>query len=125
MEDSYTAKFPLYHDLLKDLPSRDLTAYQKRDFIKKVAEIDHNGHETMYALIKIHCLREATSPFVIPYSGAVQTIKHSSESRDITFELVKFPPKLRQLLYKFIKRHIKAMAEENERNHLHQGKQKK
>ena len=44
--------FPLYDNLSKDIPKKDLTVTQKEDFVKKVENINQAGQDLIYALVE-------------------------------------------------------------------------
>ena len=69
--------------------------------------IDQNGFEIVYALIRIFQLEnnDDKSTFKIPYGG--KFIKD-----DLNFNLNYLPLQLKQILYKFLLLHIKTMKEE-------------
>ena len=99
---------PLYDNLFKETTNEDLTTKEKEDFIKLIKNIDQNGFEMAYALIRIYQLEnhEDKSTFKIPYGG-----KFINE--DIMFNLHDLPCHLKQILYKFLIIHTKAMKEDN------------
>jgi len=100
------SNFPLYTSISTGIPGKDLTATQKKDFIKKVESMDPDGHELIYALIKTYYIdSEQDSPFTIPYGGKFVR-------NDMTFDLTDIPSKLRQILYKFVKIHTKKVKED-------------
>ncbi len=101
-----SSSFPIYNIMIKDTKNSDLTAKQKNDFISKIATIDKNGYELIYALIKTYEINNEDVPnsFQLPYSGKFV-------NNDIHFDLEKIPLKLRQVLYKFINVHIEQMEE--------------
>ena len=100
------SNFPLYTSISTGIPNKDLTAKQKKDFIKKVDEMEVDGHELIYALIKTYYIdNEQDSPFTIPYGGKFVR-------DDMTFNLADIPHKLRQILYKFVKIHGKKVKED-------------
>lgn len=103
------SKFPLYDSLLKDIPETDLTVTQKRIFIKRVSKIDTNGHELVYALIRMYQVEnnEENTSFTLPYNGTYV-------ENDISFDLDKLPNKLKQILFKFMGFHIDKMKEEKD-----------
>lgn len=102
------SNFPLYNSLLTDLPEKDLTSAQKRDFLKKIPTIDEEGHELTYALIKMHQIKSHDNSLShnLPYNG-------KNDGEGFNFDIENFPIDLRQILYKFIKMHIKKMKEES------------
>jgi len=101
------SKFPLYDSLSKDLPQEDLTPTEKRLFIKKIGKIDNNGHELVYALIRMYQVEnnEENTSFTLPYNGIFV-------DSDINFDLDKFPIYLKHILFKFLSVHIDKMKEE-------------
>lgn len=100
------SRFPLYDSLYKDIPINDLTLVQKKMFMKKILKIDMNGHEIIYALIKMYqVLNEENNMIALPYKGLYY-------SKDISFDLDLFPVSLKHILLKFIGVHIYKMKEE-------------
>ena len=100
------SKFPLYDNLSKDIANKDLSPSQKRSFIRKIKQIDDNGCELVYVLIRMYQIENDTNTsFTVPYNGIFS-------KNDISFDLDQFPNKLKQLLYKFLKVHINKMNEE-------------
>lgn len=128
--------FPLYDSLVKDLPKRDLTVKQKEDFLVKVQEINDAGTELLVALIQYHALQSGettngttngTTVEKVPYKGTCVGTKNAkcaktvkSNTEDITWDLLSFPIKLRQILYKFVAMHLKSMMEEVSRQERHE-----
>jgi len=99
------SEFPLYTTLLPNLPVKDLTVLQKNDFIKKVAILDLEGRELIFALIKCYFIEHNNDKFAIPYNGQLAKDR-------IDFDLLEFPVELRQLLYKFVTLHGKKVMED-------------
>lgn len=101
------SKFPLYDSLSKDIPNVDLTPTQKRAFIKRISTIDKNGHDLVYALVRMYQVEniEENTSFILPYNGTFV-------DNDINFDLDKFPVDLKQILFRFIGVHIDKMNEE-------------
>jgi hypothetical protein len=101
-----SSNFPLYTTLFTNLPRKDLTIVQKNDFIRKVADLDSKTHELLYALIKCYFLEnDSGEAFSIPYNGKLAKDR-------IEFNLLDFPPNLKQLLYKFVMIHQKKLLED-------------
>lgn len=92
-------KFPLYDSLCKDLPTRKMTASQKKSFMGKVKKIDQSGHDSLYALLKMYKIVNDDTSFDIPLS--------------LEFDMNKLPNKLNHVLYKFINIHLVKMKEED------------
>ena len=98
--------FPLFTTLKTNLPKKDLTVIQKNDFIKKISTLDSKTHELIYALIKCYFLEQDNGESLsIPYNGKLSKDK-------IEFNLLDFPPSLKQLLYKFLSIHQKTLLED-------------
>jgi hypothetical protein len=101
------SKFPLFDNLSKNIPNRDLLLAEKRLFMKNIEEADKNGHELIYALIRVYQIenKEDNTSFTLPYNG-------SYVDKNITFDLDKFPIKLKHILFKFLKVHLDKQKEE-------------
>jgi hypothetical protein len=107
--------FPLYDNLIKDLPKKDLTPKQKTDFITNISNIDLTGQELIYALVQFYYLCENSELSTnLPYKGIKE--QKDNELYNITWNLSDFPIKLRALLYKFMNMHLKTLQEEDTRN---------
>ena len=102
------SNFPLYDNLLNKTSSSDLTVKQKEEFTKMIKNIDQNGYELIYILIRIFQIEnnEDKSTFKLPYGG--KYVKN-----DIKFNLEDLPNQLKQILYKFLNIHIKSINEKN------------
>ena len=98
-------EFPLYDTLVKDISDKDITLQQKKDCITKLQSFNSKGYELLYVLIKIHSIKEGYGE-ILPYNGKFL------DDKDIEFDIEQFPNKLKQMLYKFILLHNKAMKEE-------------
>jgi hypothetical protein len=108
------SKFPLYDNLSKKLSKRDLFTKQKKEFINLVQELDNEGYELMYTLIKIHSVQNPTysiNNYNIPYNG-------KCVQKDIIFDLDLLPIPLKRILFKFVKIHIKKMKEDLKRKKI-------
>jgi hypothetical protein len=100
------SKFPLYDSLLKDISSNDLNVTQKRAFLKRIQKIDTDGHELVYALIRMYQVEnnEENTSFTLPYNG---TYVESA----ICFDLDRLPNMLKQILFKFTGVHLDTMKD--------------
>jgi hypothetical protein len=101
------SNFPLYDSLSSGVLNIDLSTKQKDEFMKIMKNIDVDGAERIYVLIRMYQLEncEDKSTFKIPYGG-----KYVKE--DLKFDLNDLPNELKQMLYKFVKMHTKTMEEE-------------
>ena len=101
------SNFPLYDNLITEKSSDDLTPKQKDEFVKITKNLDANGYELIYALIRTYQLEnsEDKSTFKIPYGG--KFVKN-----DIKFDLNDLPNELKNMLYKFVLIHEKTINEE-------------
>jgi hypothetical protein len=107
--------FPLYDRLSNNVPDKDLTLKQKKYILESVENIDSNGQELLYVLIKHSSLQEKEyCKKLIPYNG--NDVIKSNYCRDITWDLSKFPNKLKHIILNFLKMHLCNMNEEKERN---------
>jgi hypothetical protein len=103
--------FPLYSVLSENIPKKDLTIPEKTDFMKKIIELDVDGYELIYALIKYYYIQDKGNAMSIPYKGTV--LKNA-----VKFNLLDFPSQLKQILYKFILMHRKKIEEDKEKERL-------
>ena len=100
------SNFPLYDDLLKKSTNDELTTKQKDEFMKIVKNIDSNGAELIYALIRTYQLEnnEDKSTFKLPYGG--KFVKD-----DMKFDFNELPNELKNILYQFVLIHLKTSEE--------------
>lgn len=96
---------------MANLPEKDLTILQKNDLIKKIASMDTDAHELVYALVKsFYMEHNGGDTLSIPYNGQLSKDK-------LEFDLLEMPNKLRQLLYKFITVHKRKLIEDEKIKH--------
>ena len=90
--------FPLYNTLSKNLPKKDLSLKQKKDFITKIEDINTQGSELIYALIRAYqILNQGDTPNEkLPFEGQI------INENNLEFNISKIPIELRQILYKFL-----------------------
>jgi len=102
------SNFPLYDDLLKKVREDELTIKEKDEFMKIIKNIDDNGAELIYALIRTYQLEncEDKSTFKLPFGG--KFVKD-----DIKFDLNELPNELKHILYQFVLVHHKTSQEED------------
>jgi len=102
------SNFPLYDSLFSDTQNLDLNTVEKDDLMKMIKNIDEEGAERIYVLIRMFQLENSDdkSTFKIPYGG--KYVKN-----DLKFDLNDLPNQLKQIIYKFVLMHNKTMEEEN------------
>jgi hypothetical protein len=99
------SEFPLYDRLLIGLPVGPLTRIRKKTFVSSVSKLDTNGHELVYALIRMHQIQHEDDRADLPWKGSVK-------STGIEFDLNDMPNILQQILFKFAKTHMTVMQNE-------------
>ena len=99
------SNFPLYDNLIKDVKDVDLTAKEKESTIKKIKNINENGNELLYVLIKVYHINNECehTNYTIPYNG--KFVK-----KDLKFDLEKLPNKLKQIIKNFIDMHVDTIT---------------
>jgi hypothetical protein len=99
--------FPLYTQLRKDLPKKDLSAKQKSEYLSGFQKLDDKGSELVYALIRAHQFEqcEGRTPECLPYQG-------TSNHQDVTFDLEELPIPLKHIISKFVVVHLRSMKED-------------
>ena len=109
------SNFPLYNNLIKDIPKKDLTVKQKEEFVNKVGMINETGTNLVVALIQFFCVENAEEELLkdLPYKGTRETVVKRKENLSWSFS--NFPIKLRHILYKFVLLHMHSMEEEKVR----------
>uniref|UniRef100_A0A6C0LY39 Uncharacterized protein n=1 Tax=viral metagenome TaxID=1070528 RepID=A0A6C0LY39_9ZZZZ len=106
--------FPLYDNLIKDLPKKDLSVKEKEQFIINIDNVDLNGQQLMYALVVVFYQHDISkSEDAIPYSGSKEEIKKGVYN--FCWVFTKFPIKLRHLLVKFVEMHLDQQKREEKR----------
>ena len=99
------SQFPLYDIISDGIPDKDLTRPQKKCFMKKIIKMDKDGESLIYTLIRVFHSKNILSPDIGLYNSIL-------DGTNISFDLEKFPNKLKQILYKFIGIHLNKMKEE-------------
>ena len=103
------SNFPLYDTLYNDTKELlgDLPKKEKDEFIKLVKNIDENGQELIYVLIRSFQLEnsEDNTTFKLPYNG-----KYVKDT-DIDFDFDTLPIQLKHILLRFVRMHTKTMKE--------------
>ena len=106
------SNFPLYDNLVRDIPKKDLTVKQKEEFVSKIQNIDNKGRDLVFALIQFYRVENEAEDLTedLPYKGVREEVKKGSG--DLTWSFTDFPIKLRHILYKFIIMHVQSMEED-------------
>jgi len=97
------SNFPLYEDLKKDNPKKDLTAKKKLEFIDNMKKMDKDGMELVYGLIRSH-MNVSNDPELC---NLFQNISND----EIVLDFNELPILLKHILYKFVNKNIKVMEE--------------
>jgi hypothetical protein len=108
LKTKMSTTFTLFNSLMKNTESlckngkcKDLSKVEKEDFVKKIKEIDKSTHELIYAIISAYA--PTATDASIPYSGSFV------ESGVVQFNFNMFPPRLKHILYQFLKMHLKSV----------------
>ena len=99
--------FPLYKTLMVSIVDKDLTVLQKNDFMEKITKIDLTDRELVCALINSYSLEHEKKQELVPYNGSIY-------KNYLEFNLLQFPYKLRQLIYKFLIKITEKQQEDKE-----------
>ena len=101
--------FPLYETLLKDTVNKELTNKQKDILLERIHTMDLSGKELTYALIKSYFERcEKKDAVGYLFDCEINTVDGLS---DFTWDLLKLPPRLKQILFKFTEINQQRQAE--------------
>ena len=84
--------------------------YEKKEFVKNIPNMEET-HELIFTLIKCYYYEHEKKECFLPYESKLQ-------DRNITFDLLELPIKLRQLLYKFYNLHVKKISEDKQLEQL-------
>ena len=108
--------FPLYDNLIKDLPKKDLNVKEKEAFIENIKKINMDGLELVYVLISLYSEQNEKDDDreQVPYNGYKED--NSDGSHTFSWVYTKFPIKLRRLLSLFVTIHLKKQKEEETRS---------
>ena len=110
--------FPLYNQIVNNLPTIDLTPAEREFFSDNIKNMDELGKELLFVLI-YHFYSENKKKgknTIIPYKGKKEEV--NDNLTNFTWSLQDLPIPLRQILLKFMKMHIITMEEERSRNQL-------
>ena len=101
---------PLFDNLNKNIPKKDLTKKQKEEFIKNISKIDDNALELIYVLINFHYKNTEGNFTELPYNMSKN--QNDNKLHTITINLDDLPISLRHILYKFILLNLKKNDED-------------
>lgn len=87
--------FPLYHTLLQKSNNIDTNSLDKNKIIKYINQMDQDGMNKIYALIKYHSLIQ----------------KCEFDSNNLVFDFDVFSEELQKIIWEFVKIHIKYMKQ--------------
>jgi len=97
---------PLYGNLFSESIDKDLSPSQKASFMKKIIQIDIDGRNLIYMLIRVFRQENDMTPLSsVPYNGDLI-------EGGLTFDLDELPFKLKRMLYGFLAIHLNKMDEE-------------
>ena len=109
--------FPLYDNLIKDLPKKDLSVKEKEEFIRNIKKVNIDGRELVYALILVYSGQndKDLESIQVPYNGSNEEEEDGEGSYTFSWVYTQFPIKLRRLLSRFVAIHLKKQEEEARR----------
>jgi hypothetical protein len=109
--------FPLYNQIVNNVPTTDLTPTEKEFFSENIKNMDELGKELLFVLIyQFYSENKKKGKNVVPYKGKKEVV--NNELTNFTWSLQDLPITLRQMLLKFMKMHLITMEEERSRNEL-------
>ena len=100
--------FPLYDTLCNNISSKSISVKNKKIIIGHLENIDETGKELVYALIKIHSIKNSKNTESLPYNAVYQ-------NNDITWNIDELPGDLQNILLKFLNMHMEKINEEKNR----------
>ena len=105
-----TSFLPLFDNLNKNIPKKDLTKKQKEELIKNINKIDDNALELIYVLIHFHYKNIEGNFIELPYN--ISKNQNDNKLHTITIVLDDLPISLRHILFKFILLNLKKNDED-------------
>jgi hypothetical protein len=108
---SHTPSFPLYHTIKQRAESRSILSYEEQmELCESLSKnLDHEGSELLYVLIKYYSILENRYPQdTLPYKPKVN-------KGGIKFDLSSMPSGLVKMIKTFFELHEAKMMEEQER----------
>ncbi len=108
--------FPVYDILINQINkqnvSKDLTAAQKTELIKKIETLDDDGWESIAIIIKMYEKKseQHSDDVLFPYGAKVNSM--NGASHNITLDLLLLPIKLRHMINIFVNMHHAKLESE-------------
>lgn len=100
------SNFPLYQSLSSEVnATKDLTIKEKENCVNILRNIDQEGAELVYALIRSSSMEQT-----LPFGG--QRWKN-----ELRFNFNDFPSKLKHLICRFLQLHCEKLEEQDRRQH--------
>lgn len=97
---------PLLKTFNKNIKNTEMTKRQIKTLLTNISNLDDEGKEILYVLIKSYNIKnEPRNMNTIPYKG-------NYDGDKLIFDLDDFPHKLKHILAKFSRMHLKKMKED-------------
>lgn len=112
MTSTGTSLIHLFNSLKKDV-QKDNFPNDKRDILlKNISLLDEKGQEMLYVIIKYHQLETK--------KDTIEQLPYESKfvSKNLRFDIEKFPNDLKYMIEKFVNMHLSLMEEEKNRLNL-------
>ena len=95
--------FPLYDNLFKELKPDlvPLNKCQKDKLIQNIKQLDDNGHELIYTLIRVHYLNNEQGEYKLPYG--MKSLKLGLRT-----DINQLPVSLQHIINNFVELHINS-----------------
>ena len=94
--------FPLYDQLYSSSTTKFVSKKKKNDIIESINTFDDNQREHLYVIIKLFQMNNDDAyMYKLPYGADCVQNEKIEGKYDITFDLEKFPPKLKNMLHSF------------------------
>ena len=97
---------PLLQTFNKNIKDTEMTLRQTKSLLTNISNLDNEGKEILYVLIKSYNIKnEPNNMNTIPYKG-------NYDGDKLTFDIDDFPNKLKHILAKFSRMHLRKMRED-------------
>uniref|UniRef100_A0A6C0KPV8 NET domain-containing protein n=1 Tax=viral metagenome TaxID=1070528 RepID=A0A6C0KPV8_9ZZZZ len=112
MTSSGTSLIHLFNSLKKDVQKENFPNDKREALLKHIALLDEKGQEMLYVIIKYHQLETK--------KDAIDQLPYESKfvSKNIRFDIEKFPNDLKYMIEKFVSMHLSLMEDEKNRFNL-------